>query len=837
MCNAGYRTPALLAAATLALVPAAALAQSTRAVAPGATLGLDLPASSGATTDDATALGVNPAGLAFVPALELTYLHEAPPGGGGRKGDGLYFALPIGFLSLGLAGEWLDRPDSLPGGGIRSDRRFTWGLAAGGRTAALGVAFHHHSSGDRIRDDLFSWDAGVITRPARWLSLGVAARDLNTPDAGGVELPMRWLISAGFRPAGEALTLGLEAEVFRWNDATHALVGSIARLEVIPGLALLGQFAVDPDDTGVRAGGLGLALDFDHVGLVGMATARGDRVGLLAGARLTAADREGLDANRRAGVATVDLGEALTPPSGLSLFAREPRVRMLDVVEGLRALEEDDDVDAVALTFGKLPGVGFGKAAMLRRAILSLREAGKPVVVHLSGADDVAYYVASAADRILADREAALFVNGLVARATFFGETLSKIGVSVEAVRVGTYKNAPDPWMRDGISPAHREVLTSILDDTYDRYLAETAAARKLEVPALEKALAAGVLAPAEALRLGLLDGVAYPAELPKEFERLLGRPVKTRDVTLRPAAYRGWGAPPSVAVIPVEGLIAKGDGGSGPLGLVEVAGSDTVVRSIERAARDPGIGAIVVWIDSSGGDAQASDRIYRALLEAREKKPVVAALGDVAASGGYYVAAGAERVFAAPSTLTGSIGIFVLKPALRELLEKLGVNQFRETRGALSDLLDPSRPWTPAERAALQSFVDTSYRHFLEAVAQGRGLSTEEVDGVAQGRVWTGAQAADRRLVDELTGLPGALAWARQRLGVAPDAPVEFRVLDRAEGLLSLGATGAVVRSEAGAGLPGPLLDALRDGVPPALLVPNPAGTWALGEYEVRLE
>jgi protease-4 len=831
------RLPGFFVAAALALAPAAAPAQSTRALAPTATFGLDLPARSGATVDDATAIGVNPAGLAFLPGLELSYLHEAPPGGTGREGDGLYCGVPLGPLAFGLAGEWMGTPDPLPGAGQRFERRLSWGFAAGSKSVALGAAFHHFASPDRTREDLFSWDLGAMSRPARWLSVGVAARDLNTPDVAGGELPVRWLLSAGLRPVGEWLTLGLDAELFDRGNGTRTLLGSTARVEVVQGIALLGEFAADPEHGENRAGQLGLAVDFDHVGIVGAATARRDRVGALVGARLTTADTPGVALGRQAKLAVVDLREAMKPPSGISLFAPEARVRILDVVEGLRALARDPNVDAVALKFGALPEVGFGKATILRQAILDLRAAGKPVIAHLSGADDAEYYVASAADRVLVDKEAALLVNGLVAKASFFADTLSIVGVSVEAVRVGTYKNAPDEFVRSAPTDAQREVMNSILDDTYPRYVAETAASRHLDPKRFEEALAVGILAPDEAIRRGLIDGVAYPDDLREEARRLVGRPVEPEDVTPRPEAYRGWGQPPAIAVIPVDGLIAMGEGGSGPLGLVQVAGSTAIVRSIETAAKDDTVRAILVWIDSGGGDAQASDRIWQAIREARKHKPVVAAMGDVAASGGYYVAAGAERIFAAPATITGSIGIFALKPSIQGLLEKLKVGRYQTVRGDNADLFNVTRPWTPSERQAVQGFIDTSYRHFLEAVSTGRGLSVEAVDAVAQGRVWTGAQARERGLVDELTGLAGALAWARQRAGIGTDAPVELRVLSPSAGLISLGgSTSALAGAEGAGALPEPIRAALADGLPPALLVANPSGTWALGEYAVEV-
>jgi protease-4 len=206
------------------------------------------------------------------------------------------------------------------------------------------------------------------------------------------------------------------------------------------------------------------------------------------------------------------------------------------------------------------------------------------------------------------------------------------------------------------------------------------------------------------------------------------------------------------------------------------MTGAASVVEQLERAAKDARVKAIVLRVDSPGGDAVASDLIWRAVMKAREKKPVIASMGDYAASGGYLAAVGAETIVAEPSTLTGSIGVFVLKPEFSGLLGKLAIHRDAQARGQVAEVTSLAKPWTPAERAAVEKQVDATYANFLDRVAQGRRLPKAEVEKLAAGRVWSGQQALDRKLVDRLGGLADALALARERAGLAPDAFVEYR-------------------------------------------------------------
>jgi protease-4 len=251
------------------------------------------------------------------------------------------------------------------------------------------------------------------------------------------------------------------------------------------------------------------------------------------------------------------------------------------------------------------------------------------------------------------------------------------------------------------------------------------------------------------------------------------------------PRLAQRWGTRPAVAVVQVSGMIVPGRSRSFlvPGGM---AGADTVAELVQRAAADREVRAIVVRVDSPGGDALASDLIRRAMVAARQKgKPVVVSMGDVAASGGYWIASGADQIVAEPGTITGSIGVVGLKPDLSGLLGKVGVKQETLRRGARADLWSITRPWTPEERAAVERHMRSAYQLFLQRVAEGRNLPVEQVEPLAQGRVWSGAQALEKKLVDRLGSLRDAVAMARQRAGIPAGEEVEVRRMEAPRGLL----------------------------------------------------
>lgn len=794
--------------------------------------GLDIPGTSVALEDGPAAGVVNPAGLAMQRGFALRYLHEdraGRPPEAGIDGDGLYLGTPLfGVLGFGLSFEWLAPYD-------RNDhRRTTWSLALGDEVLSLGASLHVFTHG--LLDDDVTWDVGLLYRPIRQLSFGFTLRDLDAQRVEGTRLNRRYTAGLGLRPVGDWLTLAVDGEVLgAENDRVDhgfdaATLAYTARVRAAGGVTFFGGYTHRLDG-GTDAAYVGLRLDSDFLSVEGaplVATRSGD-VGFWAGAELRTWREGRVRAGAGARMARVRLGDALSTSGGLQLFAGERRVPILDAVEGLAALGRRDDFAGVVLDIPEPLPIGLGTAWDLHRAILELRARGKEVVAYLGSADDATYLVAAAADQIVASPAAAFFVNGMAARADFYEDTLDWIGVHMEVVRVGTYKTAPEAFTRDSISDAHREALHSILDSSYHHYVEALSRARNLDRAAIEEALAVGIRSPASAEEAGLVDAVAYPDGLHDHLESWLDQRVRLEDHRLGPAPWRHWSAAPVIAVIPVEGTIVAGEGEG--FGFVQTVGGRTVVRALEQAAADPEVRAILLRIDSGGGDAGASELIWRAVVQAQRRKPVIVSMGDAAASGGYYAALAAERIYATPGTITGSIGIFWLKPDFSGLVEKLKVGTYASQRGEQATILSARERWTDAERASIQRYVDTFYRSFVEATADARGLTFEGADEVAQGRVWTGAQALEHGLVDDLGALPEALRAVREAGGLAPDATVRFRVLAPSSGLFSSGGLARL----AGSPREGPIQGLLRMTVPIPILLWNDTGLWALAPFSWR--
>jgi protease-4 len=321
-------------------------------------------------------------------------------------------------------------------------------------------------------------------------------------------------------------------------------------------------------------------------------------------------------------------------------------------------------------------------------------------------------------------------------------------------------------------------MTNSLLDDVFGRFVGDVAVARRLAPERVRALVDSALFSSSEAKAAGLVDEVLWPDQLEAWASQLAQRPVRLRK-SYQPEPERRaqrWGRPPVVEVIRVEGTIVAGKSRSGPGGGGALAGAESVVEHIRRAADDGEVKAIVLRVDSPGGDGLASDLIWREVVRARQRKPVIASMGDVAASGGYLAAVGAETILAEPSTLTGSIGVFALKPDLAGLLAKISVSREAYARGERAQLTSVAKPWSAAERQAVERQVDVFYALFVDRVAEGRKLPRAEVEGLAGGRVWTGKQAFDRRLVDRLGSLDDALALARARAGLGGPDDVEVR-------------------------------------------------------------
>jgi protease-4 len=481
-------------------------------------------------------------------------------------------------------------------------------------------------------------------------------------------------------------------------------------------------------------------------------------------------------------VLVMDLEGAYAETHATPYLARLFGVRerpLIGLLSQLAKAERDDRLSAVLFRIRPLD-IGWGKADELRAAIARIGEKGRRTVAYLEvekyGAN-LEYFVATGADEIyMAPGSRNPFV-GLAAEYLFLGGFFEKIGVEIEYERVGKYKSAVESLAESEMSEANREMTTALLDSVYDRFVEGIAEGRSLDPERVHAAIDAAPATPAEMQEHGLTDGIGF-------FDEILDRvrDGEEKRAVMEGAEYAGVD-PSSVGFDPVAsfaliygtGPVTAGGGSGGPGGR-QVLASTTVSEAIEAATEAPEIKAIIFRIDSPGGSALASDLVWRATQRAREKgKPVIASFSDVAASGGYYVACGADRIVSQPATYTGSIGVFVLRPVLAGLFENLGIGVEVMTRGEHADLLLASRPLSARTRRRLRADVRGVYETFVGRVAEGRGLTPEAVDGIGQGRVWTGAQASEIGLVDVLGGLRTAVLEAKGAVGLDADADVEL--------------------------------------------------------------
>jgi len=520
-----------------------------------------------------------------------------------------------------------------------------------------------------------------------------------------------------------------------------------------------------------------------------------------------------------------------------------PRLHRL--VERLDKAAGDERVVGVVLAI-ESPAIGRARADELRAAVGRLKRAGKPVAAVFVGGSPAAYAVAAACDTVVMPPASTLELTGVRAEMMFFKAMLDRLGVAAEILQVGEFKGAGEPLTRTSMSPALRQQYEAFIGDLYDQLVAQVAADRKLEPGRVRELVDTGVFTPEAARAAGLIDAVQYEDESVAALAKRLGgeQPKLARDYAERKVDddFSGVGglvklmelfsgqkksAPAGkgrrVAIIHVAGEIREGKS-TDDLVMGGSAGSDTLVEAIREAATDEKVAAIVLRIDSPGGSALASDLIWREAE--RAKKPVVASLSDVAASGGYYIAVAADRIVAAPGTLTGSIGVVGGKVAIGGALEKVGVHTDVVSKGKNAGWLSMTEKFTEGEREAFLGTMKDVYRLFTGKVAAGRKLDQAKVESLAEGRVYTGRQALEAGLVDRLGTLDDAIDEARKLADVDADEKLERILLPEPRGLfddLFAAAGGDVAPVARRAGLPA------GDAAVRALLMARIAGLPAL--------
>ncbi len=677
---------------------------------------------------------------------------------------------------------------------------YSVGFGVGNRGAALGFSLSYADiAGLGAR-----WfpAVGLIWRPARYVSFGAAYRNFSDAPFGVHQIEKLTNLGLSIRPFGTEL-LTLSGDLTLPDHHKRGYKAGVT-LELLPGLNIYGiydhsAYGVPTYVTPAPSSGppplyptylwgnsisLGISFNFgSHIHIEGATSYQsGAYTATYGRIELTSQQMKSIVPGKRIAEVTIR-GDIRDARESSFLFSKPPK-SLLDYVEEIRKCADDQSIKALILkiypystseTFFALSG----ETQELADAVEYVRSKGKKVYAYLaddSGVNEL--YLASAADKIYMPPTAFISGYGIDFNLIRLKGLFDKLHITWNAQTAGKYKSTFHTIYTDSATPDQARLIQGLVDDIYSQMLRQIEVNRNMTIDDSLKSDLGALISSRVAVRLHLIDGVAYYDQFKKETaENLPGKFGNLSEVNPANIHRRAttWGREPEVAVIGIYGAITMGE--SSPpapfpipfLGSDRVTGSETVVRQIRDAAEDKNIKAIVLRVNSGGGSALASDEIYNAVREAMTKKPVVSSFGNVAASGGYYAAVGTSRIFAEPATLTGSIGVVIAFPVLTDFIEKdLGSNveEYRSAHG--SSVLDPFHRWTEKDMKYVDEFLNETYTDFKTKVSEGRKLSLARVDELAQGKVYTGVQAKNLSLIDDYGGLVKAIQYAADVSGIS---------------------------------------------------------------------
>lgn len=450
-------------------------------------------------------------------------------------------------------------------------------------------------------------------------------------------------------------------------------------------------------------------------------------------------------------------------------FSLEGTMGLDQILENLDKAKKDENISGIFMRLSAVP-ISMATVEEIRNAMIDFKESGKFIISHADFYTQKSYYLATVSDKIYLTPTGEMDFRGLAAQVMFFKRALDNAGVELQVVRHGSYKSAVEPFMADEISDENREQLDAMISSLWEKMLSEISTARGIDKALLEQyADDLSAMLDHEALDKGMIDGIIYYDELLAELKSRTDTDMDddVPAITMRKymevePAEKKEASRNRIAVIYAAGTIVPGKADEGMIG------ADRISRAIRKAREDDKVKAIVFRVNSGGGSALASEIIHREVKLASEVKPVVASLGATAASGGYYIVCPADTILASESTLTGSIGVFGLFPNFQELMEdKIGISTEVVKTSRSADMGSPMRPLTAEERKVLQSYVDDTYTTFVNHVVDGRSMTYEEVDAVGGGRIWSGTDALEIGLIDEIGGLERSIEVAAEMAGL----------------------------------------------------------------------
>jgi protease-4 len=495
-------------------------------------------------------------------------------------------------------------------------------------------------------------------------------------------------------------------------------------------------------------------------------------------------------------VLTLDLDEQVSEgraQQGLASFGLKSSPKMQDIVIALRRAKDDPRVVALRATMSVSP-LGLAQMQDVREMIAEFETSGKPTFLFSETMGETvgamsSYYLASAFNTIWVQPSGTVGVAGIGTEELFFKDFLDRFGIKAQFLQRKEYKSAGEALTNSSMSPANREALQALLGSWFDQMVGGIAESRKLTPDAVKALVDRGPLMATEAREGGLVDTLGYRDEFDAAVKASAAGASDLDVGEYLDLGFSGKGSAKKVAIINAVGTIVRGDEEDDRSLFNSAAGvrSGVMAKAVRDALADDDIAAVLIRVDSPGGSYVASDTIWREIVKAKDKKkPVVISMGNLAASGGYFIAMPADRIFAQPATVTGSIGVVMGKVVVGGAMEKLDINWDRVTFGESAGMFSSTTEWTPAQLARLNQVIDATYADFTTKAAQGRGKTIEEIEKVAKGRVWSGEDALAAGLVDELGGLSKAIDYTKTRVGLQPTDTLELVAFPKPKGRLA---------------------------------------------------
>lgn len=638
------------------------------------------------------------------------------------------------------------------------------GLAAGQtKDFLVGGSYTLYKTDLEGYDNAHFWKFGILMQPQNNFSLGFVADNINGMKFEGDRTDVEYTLGLGYRPFGKELTLAADYEFYSGERFKDGHLTGFTEIRLKEGLWVSGHI----DEDGAFGAGLSFAFGSTHT--------RGytvfDKNTEMSHGTIEYnifADKKEHAALAPKHDVRLNLSGAIPEDTHAGFLWADPPRTFTEMIIGVRDIADDSHVTSISLYIDN-PGLGWAQLEELRDEIEGLKSRGKTVTAFLAPLSGTgSYYLASVADRIAMQKVDAISLTGLLGTVTYYTGTLDKLGIEAELEYIGKYKSMAYTLTRDSISPYHAEQVNDLLDDIYDEVVSAIASARNIDLDSLAAIIDNAPVPSIEAKEIGLIDAIMYPDEFAKwarengssnrqsEFWSYISTGEQSPD----------WGEPYKIAVVPVTGSMVYGDSYTS-FWDGQSTGSDVIVGAIRRARNMPHVRALVLRVNTPGGEVLGGEAIYRELQRTREKIPVIVSMSNVAASGGYYIAAASDSIFSDRTTVTGSIGVVYGKAVLEELRDKIGLSTFHFKRGENSDIYSASSHYTKSQRAEVRRQVELVYENFVRLVADSRNMSYDAVDSLGRGRTYSGLRAHRVRLIDEIGGIGDAINAAIRSSGI----------------------------------------------------------------------